>query len=102
MSHLQAAAQEGATRPPDLDEVVALHFVALVGREGRLLELDGRKPFPIDHGATSPDTLLQVSSQPRVVGFGSAGLTHVRVSACKALISYWNFQQCCGRAGRYP
>jgi len=77
VSYLQAAAQEGATRPPDLDEVVALHFVALVQREGRLLELDGRKPFPIDHGPTSPDKLLQVSSQPRVVGLGSASVIDV-------------------------
>ena len=58
--HLQAAAQEGATRPPSLDEVVVLHFVALVQKAGRLLELDGNKPFPIDHGASSPETLLQV------------------------------------------
>ena len=59
---LQAAAQEGATRPPSLDEVVVLHFVALVQKAGRLLELDGNKPFPIDHGASSPQTLLQVQS----------------------------------------
>ena len=61
--HMQAAAQAGDTRPPGLDEVVALHFVAIVQREGRLLELDGRKPFPIDHGASSPDALLQVCRQ---------------------------------------
>ncbi|CAK0786891.1 hypothetical protein CVIRNUC_010105 [Coccomyxa viridis] len=54
-----AAAQEGATQPPSLDEVVVLHFVALVQKAGRLLELDGNKPFPIDHGASSPETLLQ-------------------------------------------
>ena len=59
---LQAAAQEGATQPPSLDEVVVLHFVALVQKAGRLLELDGNKPFPIDHGASSPETLLQVPS----------------------------------------
>lgn len=56
----QAAAREGSTRPPGLDEVVALHFVALTQRGGRLLELDGRKPFPIDHGASSSESLLQV------------------------------------------
>jgi hypothetical protein len=58
---VQAAAQEGSTRPPGLDEMVALHFVALAHRGGRLLELDGRKPFPIDHGASSPGSLLQVN-----------------------------------------
>ena len=52
----------GATQPPSLDEVVVLHFVALVQKAGRLLELDGNKPFPIDHGASSPETLLQVQS----------------------------------------
>ena len=62
MACLQAAAQEGATQPPSLDEVVVLHFVALVQKAGRLLELDGNKPFPIDHGASSPETLLQVPS----------------------------------------
>ncbi|EIE23291.1 peptidase C12, ubiquitin carboxyl-terminal hydrolase 1 [Coccomyxa subellipsoidea C-169] len=55
----QAAAQEGDTAPPSLDEVVDLHFVALVESSGRLLELDGRKSFPIDHGPTSSDDLLK-------------------------------------------
>ena len=41
---------------------MVLHFVALVQKAGRLLELDGNKPFPIDHGASSPETLLQVPS----------------------------------------
>ncbi|KAI8852110.1 hypothetical protein BC829DRAFT_440855 [Chytridium lagenaria] len=31
-------------------EEVDLHFVALVKVDGRIYELDGRKPFPIDHG----------------------------------------------------
>ena len=35
-----------------------LHFIALVQRRGRLYELDGRKDGPVDHGATSADTLL--------------------------------------------
>ena len=41
---------------------MVLHFVALVHKAGRLLELDGNKPFPIDHGASLPETLLQVQS----------------------------------------
>ncbi|KAK9835334.1 hypothetical protein WJX81_003115 [Elliptochloris bilobata] len=53
-----AAAQEGATAPPPLEEAVNLHFAALVERDGRLWELDGCKSFPIDHGPTSPATLL--------------------------------------------
>lgn len=54
----QAAASEGATAPPALDEVVDLHFVALLHRDGRLLQLDGRRAGPLDHGATSPEALL--------------------------------------------
>ena len=57
---MQAAAQEGDTAPPALEDVVDLHFVALVNRNNRLVELDGRKSFPIDHGKTSDSTLLQV------------------------------------------
>jgi Ubiquitin carboxyl-terminal hydrolase, family 1 len=60
MQRVQAAANEGQTRPPAPDEVVALHFVALVEREGRLWELDGRKSGPVAHGPTTRDTLLQV------------------------------------------
>ena len=57
---VQAAAQEGSTAPPALEEVVDLHFAALVNKNDRLVELDGRKSFPIDHGKTSASTLLQV------------------------------------------
>lgn len=57
----EAAANEGQTRPPAPDEVVALHFVALVERDGKLWELDGRKSGPVSHGPTSRDTLLQDS-----------------------------------------
>ncbi len=60
---LQAAAQEGNTAPPALEDVVDLHFVALVNKNSRLVELDGRKSFPIDHGKTSDRTLLQVRCQ---------------------------------------
>lgn len=28
-------------------------------QDGHIYELDGRKPFPINHGVTSPATLLQ-------------------------------------------
>jgi ubiquitin carboxyl-terminal hydrolase L3 len=36
-----------------------LHFIAFINNNGRLYELDGCKSQPIDHGATSADTLLQ-------------------------------------------
>ncbi|XP_072478392.1 ubiquitin carboxyl-terminal hydrolase isozyme L3 isoform X8 [Notamacropus eugenii] len=44
---------------PSIDEKVDLHFIALVHVDGHLYELDGRKPFPINHGKTSDDTLLE-------------------------------------------
>ncbi|CAI5467870.1 unnamed protein product [Closterium sp. Yama58-4] len=53
------AAEAGDTRPPSIYECVDLHFVAFVTSGGRLYELDGRKPKPIDHGPSSPDSLLQ-------------------------------------------
>jgi len=56
----EASAQEGDTAPPAPDEEVKLHFISLVHRDGHLYELDGRKPFPINHGPTTPDKFLQV------------------------------------------
>eukprot|EP01134_Creolimax_fragrantissima_P005737 CFRG5737T1 len=55
------SAHEGQTKPPALDAVVLLHFVAFVEVDGELLELDGRKPYPINHGKTTSSTLLQDS-----------------------------------------
>ncbi|XP_004680150.1 PREDICTED: ubiquitin carboxyl-terminal hydrolase isozyme L3 isoform X2 [Condylura cristata] len=55
----ETSAHEGQTEAPNIDEKVDLHFIALVHVEGHLYELDGRKPFPINHGETSDDTLLE-------------------------------------------
>ncbi|XP_060129312.1 ubiquitin carboxyl-terminal hydrolase isozyme L3 isoform X1 [Zootoca vivipara] len=44
---------------PSIDEKVDLHFIALVNIDGNLYELDGRKPFPINHGQSSDDTFLE-------------------------------------------
>ncbi|XP_054643052.1 ubiquitin carboxyl-terminal hydrolase isozyme L3 [Dunckerocampus dactyliophorus] len=55
----ECSAQEGQTEAPSLDEKVNLHFIAFVNVGGQLYELDGRKPFPICHGKTSEDTLLE-------------------------------------------
>ncbi|OXB79857.1 UNVERIFIED_CONTAM: hypothetical protein H355_004818 [Colinus virginianus] len=46
-------------RAPSIDEKVDLHFIALVNVGGHLYELDGRKPFPINHGQTSDDSFLE-------------------------------------------
>ncbi|KAL0964122.1 hypothetical protein UPYG_G00319210 [Umbra pygmaea] len=54
----ESSAQEGQTEAPSIDEKVDLHFIAFVNVGGDLYELDGRKPFPIAHGATSEDTFL--------------------------------------------
>jgi ubiquitin carboxyl-terminal hydrolase L3 len=42
---------------PDLDH----HFTAFVCCEGRLLELDGTKWAPVDHGACASDSVLEAS-----------------------------------------
>ncbi|KFO34049.1 Ubiquitin carboxyl-terminal hydrolase isozyme L3 [Fukomys damarensis] len=55
----ETSAHEGQTEAPNIDEKVDLHFIALVHVDGHLYELDGRKPFPINHGKTSDETLLE-------------------------------------------
>ncbi|XP_046679365.1 ubiquitin carboxyl-terminal hydrolase isozyme L3 [Homalodisca vitripennis] len=55
----QELAQEGQTEAPSPNEPVNFHFVALVCKDGDLYELDGRKSFPINHGPTTPDSLLE-------------------------------------------
>ncbi|XP_078258421.1 ubiquitin carboxyl-terminal hydrolase isozyme L3 [Rhinoraja longicauda] len=52
------SAQEGQTEAPSLDEKVDLHFISFVNVDGHLYELDGSKPFPINHGDTTDDCLL--------------------------------------------
>ncbi|PNF15688.1 Ubiquitin carboxyl-terminal hydrolase isozyme L3 [Cryptotermes secundus] len=52
-------ALEGQTKAPDANEQVIYHFVTFVHKDGDLYELDGRKSFPINHGHTSDDTLLE-------------------------------------------
>ncbi|KAG0180464.1 Ubiquitin carboxyl-terminal hydrolase isozyme L3 [Apophysomyces sp. BC1021] len=47
------AAYDGQTAPPSLEEDVDLHFVCFVEVDQHLYELDGRKPFPINHGKST-------------------------------------------------
>lgn len=56
------SAQEGQTKAPSVDTKIDLHFIALVKKDGHLYELDGRKPFPINHGKTSEETFLEDSA----------------------------------------
>jgi len=53
------SAQEGQTEAPPIDEKVNLHFLAFVEKNGVLYEMDGRKPFPINHGKTSEEGFLE-------------------------------------------
>eukprot|EP01114_Cavostelium_apophysatum_P017900 TRINITY_DN5410_c0_g1_i1.p1 TRINITY_DN5410_c0_g1~~TRINITY_DN5410_c0_g1_i1.p1 ORF type:complete len:258 (-),score=34.26 TRINITY_DN5410_c0_g1_i1:28-732(-) len=52
-------AKEGQTQAPSLEDDTNLHFVAFVEKEGQLYQLDGRKPYPINHGPVDSDTLLE-------------------------------------------
>lgn len=54
----QELAHEGQTEV-NPNEQVNHHFVAFVHKDGYLYELDGRKEYPVNHGPTSPDTLLE-------------------------------------------
>ncbi|XP_023949033.1 ubiquitin carboxyl-terminal hydrolase isozyme L3 [Bicyclus anynana] len=56
-------AQEGQTNTPSADEPVNHHFITFVHKDGALYELDGRKPFPINHGSTTADSLLEDASK---------------------------------------
>ena len=46
-----------ASSPPPFP--LPADFICFVEREGSLYELDGRKAGPVNHGPTTPDTLLQ-------------------------------------------
>eukprot|EP01006_Ploeotia_vitrea_P062127 TRINITY_DN80430_c0_g1_i1.p1 TRINITY_DN80430_c0_g1~~TRINITY_DN80430_c0_g1_i1.p1 ORF type:complete len:232 (-),score=42.38 TRINITY_DN80430_c0_g1_i1:42-737(-) len=52
------SAHEGQTQVEDLATQINLHFIAFCLKDGDLYELDGRKPFPINHGPSSVETLL--------------------------------------------
>lgn len=55
----QELAREGQTEAnPDVP--VNHHFIALINKDDELFELDGRKSFPIKHGATTEATFLNV------------------------------------------
>jgi len=54
----EETALEGQTEAPSSQERTNLHFVSIVHRDGSLYELDGRKPFPINHGSSSDETFL--------------------------------------------
>ena len=53
-----SAAEGGQTAAPTAGEECALHFVSFIHHEGKLYEMDGRKPVPHCHGETTPETFL--------------------------------------------
>jgi len=53
------AAQEGETANPSIDQRVDTHFISFSCVNGYLFELDGGKDFPINHGPSSDETLLE-------------------------------------------
>ncbi len=55
MAH-EESANEGVKNDSAME--TNLHFVCFVEHNGYLYELDGRRPYPINHGKSSADTLL--------------------------------------------
>ncbi|GAA5886286.1 hypothetical protein JCM16303_003751 [Sporobolomyces ruberrimus] len=46
----ETTAQSGQTATPNLEDEVDLHFVTFINHNGHLIELDGRRNSPINHG----------------------------------------------------
>eukprot|EP01034_Spumella_vulgaris_P034999 gene34999-43157_t len=53
----EETAMEGQSEVPEED--VNTHFVCFSVVDGHLYQFDGRKPYPINHGASSQETLLE-------------------------------------------
>jgi ubiquitin carboxyl-terminal hydrolase L3 len=77
-SHTTAVTQ-GDTDVTEHEDNVNHHFISFVNHNGSLYELDGRKAFPINHGATTQETFLAdacsaaqafMTRDPTETGFG--------------------------------
>ncbi|XP_014390690.1 PREDICTED: ubiquitin carboxyl-terminal hydrolase isozyme L3-like [Myotis brandtii] len=53
----ETSAHEGQPEAPNTDEKANLPFIAFVHVDGPPCELDGRKPFPMNHGGAGDETL---------------------------------------------
>ncbi|CAG4977330.1 unnamed protein product [Colias eurytheme] len=72
----------GGNDETDVNEA-SNHFVTFIHKDGKLFELDGRKSFPIEHGATTPETFLEdaakicrefIAREPDNIGFNVIAL----------------------------
>jgi ubiquitin carboxyl-terminal hydrolase L3 len=59
----ETSALEGDTKAPPPEQNVNLHFVSLIHKDGHIYELDGRRPFPVNHGPTTAGNFLQDAAQ---------------------------------------
>ncbi|OWR48703.1 ubiquitin carboxy-terminal hydrolase [Danaus plexippus plexippus] len=86
-THIFRAYEEvlnSANNPANEDsEPVNNHFITFIHKNGNLYELDGRKSIPINHGPTTPETLLDdsakiclefIAREPDNIGFNVVAL----------------------------
>ncbi|XP_049866268.1 ubiquitin carboxyl-terminal hydrolase isozyme L3-like [Pectinophora gossypiella] len=75
--------RSGSGQGANEEEPVNNHFVTFIHKDGQLFELDGRKSFPINHGPTTPDSLLEdaanicrqfIDREPDNIGFNVVAL----------------------------
>lgn len=59
----EECARAGQTVAPSADENVDLHFICLAKIDDHVYDLDGRKPFPINCGATTKESFLEDASK---------------------------------------
>ena len=57
------SAQGGQTAAPEVGADVNHHFVAFVAHQGNVYELDGTKPWPINHGPVGEGGLLASAAE---------------------------------------
>ncbi|KAE9041763.1 hypothetical protein PR003_g4230 [Phytophthora rubi] len=62
-THSSAAEAGQSEQLESVDDPINTHFVCFSCVDGNLYELDGRKKRPINHGSSSPDTILQDACQ---------------------------------------
>ncbi|KAJ3341182.1 Ubiquitin carboxyl-terminal hydrolase isozyme L3 [Gonapodya sp. JEL0774] len=59
----EGMAREGQTEAPPLESEVLPHYVAFVYKGGHIYEMDGAKPFPINHGPCKEEELLEKAAK---------------------------------------